>query len=104
MIYHVAVKIILKIFQTVNIYPGSPAEMKKFFLIIHMMAVKDLYSFAGPHASFPNGNLSLRQFQHISFHLRQELRRDLHISINGIVISGAYGKVEGYLSYPAVSY
>ena len=67
----------------------------------------DLFGFSltmGSGTPCATDDLSLRQFQHISFHLRQELRRDLHISINGIVISGAHGKVEGHLSYPAVSY
>ena len=103
MVHHIAIEIIFEIFQTVDIYPGSPAEMKKLFLVIHMVAVKDLNSLSCTYTSFPNRNLSLRQFQHISFHLCQKFRCDLHISVNGIVISGTHRKMQGHFPYPVMS-
>ena len=65
--------------------PGIPCGNEKAFPYHTYDGGERSQCFTGPHTSFPNGDLSLRQFQHISFHLRQELRRDLHISINGIV-------------------
>lgn len=40
MICHVSIEIIFIIFDVVDIYPGNTAVTEEFFLIIHMMLMK----------------------------------------------------------------
>ena len=70
---HKTVKIILKILQTVNIYPGNTAVTEQFFFVIHMMPVKHGNGIIRADTAFVDRNFLIYQLPHPHFHLVKKL-------------------------------
>ena len=87
MIYHEAVKIILKITQTVYVDPGYPAVPEQFLLVIHSVVVENFNGLVRAHAPLQNGDSFLHKLQHVCLDLSQEFFVYLNISVDGEVIS-----------------
>ena len=65
---HKSVKIILEIFQAVNIHSGNPPITEQLFFIIHMMPVKHGNGFIRADTAFADWKLSVYQFPHPHLH------------------------------------